>query len=144
MIAACIYEYTLVFIYLFQKGMPIYIVWAYHPMSDELEHHGNDYRGVYSVTLIPAIAPTPTIMMETASMPVMPPQPSFLNLQNGNYKVSWIYNSSMDTLHFTVEVKATGWIAFGFSTKFPMGMMGYDVAIGTVKNGVGTLEVCLQ
>lgn len=46
----------------------------------------------------------------------------------------------MDTLHFTVEVKATGWIAFGFSTKFPMGMMGYDVAIGTVKNGVGTLE----
>ncbi|CAH3108261.1 unnamed protein product [Pocillopora meandrina] len=122
------------------KGMPIYIVWAYHPMSDELKHHGNDYRGVYSVTLIPAIAPTPTIMMATASMPVMPPQPSFLNLQNGNYKVSWIYNSSMDTLHFTIEVRATGWIAFGFSTKFPMGMMGYDVAIGTVKNGVGTLE----
>ncbi|CAH3168922.1 unnamed protein product [Pocillopora meandrina] len=122
------------------KGMPIYIVWAYHPMSDELKHHGNDYRGVYSVTLIPAIAPTPTIMMATASMPVMPPQPSFLNLQNGNYKVSWIYNSSMDTLHFTIEVRATGWIAFGFSTKFPVGMMGYDVAIGTVKNGVGTLE----
>ena len=80
----------------------------------------------------------------TASMPIMPVQPTFLNLQDGNYNVSWMYNSSMDTIHFTVEVRATGWIAFGVATTAPNDMMGYDVAIGKVEGGIGSLEVCWQ
>ena len=77
-------------------------------------------------------------------MPVIPVQPNFLNLQDGNYNVSWMYNSSMDTLHFIVEVRTMGWIAFGVATKAPNSMKGYDVAIGKVEGGVGTMEVCLQ
>ncbi|PFX12052.1 DBH-like monooxygenase protein 2-like, partial [Stylophora pistillata] len=127
------------------KGMPIHIVWAYHPMSDELQPHGVDYSGVYNITLIPGVTPTAPMTMTptavaTASMPVMPVQPTFLNLQDGNYNVSWMYNSSMDTIHFTVEVRATGWIAFGVVTAAPTGMMGYDVAIGKVEGGIGSLE----
>ncbi|PFX11894.1 DBH-like monooxygenase protein 1 [Stylophora pistillata] len=129
------------------KGMPIHIVWAYHPMSDELQPHGMNYRGVYNITLIPGVTPTapmtmtPTVSaVATASMPVMPVQATFLNLQDGNYNVSWMYNSSMDTIHFTVEVRATGWIAFGVATTAPTSMMGYDVAIGKVEGGIGSLE----
>ncbi|PFX11570.1 DBH-like monooxygenase protein 1, partial [Stylophora pistillata] len=46
----------------------------------------------------------------------------------------------MDTLHFIVEVRAMGWIASGVATKAPNSMKGYDVAIGKVEGGVGTLE----
>ena len=72
----------------------------------------------------------------------MPVQPSVLSLNNGNYNVSWTFNSSMDTIHFMVEVRATGWIAFGVATLAPTKMVGYDVAIGGVQGGVGNLQVC--
>ncbi|XP_022802431.1 uncharacterized protein LOC111339954 isoform X1 [Stylophora pistillata] len=125
-----------------QQGMPIYIVWAYSSTSDTLVKHTS--RGSQQVTLVPAgvtpTTPTPTAAVATASIPVMPVQPAFLNLQDGNYNVSWMYNSSMDTIHFTVEVRATGWIAFGVATTAPTGMMGYDVAIGKVEGGIGSLE----
>ena len=51
----------------------------------------------------------------------------------------------MDTLHFMVEVMATGWIGFGFSTVQPPtspSMTGYDVAIAMVDAaGTGNLTV---
>ena len=79
------------------------------------------------------------------AMPMPPPMhfSNFLSLQNGKYNVSWMFNSSMDTLHFMIEVMATGWIGFGFSTQMPpTGMRGYDVAVGGVSSGgVGELKV---
>ena len=52
-----------------------------------------------------------------------------------------MFNSSTDTLHFIVEVRATGWIGFGFATQAPANMSGYDVAVGGVFNGSGYLQV---
>ena len=138
------YEYTLVCIYLFQKGMPIYIVWAYHPMSDELKHHGNDYRGVYSVTLIPAIAPTPTMMMVPSTAVVQPVLHSDLIMLDGkgNYNVSYYYNANSDKLEFMVQVRTTGWVGFGVAEVAPNNMSYYDVAIGGVRdNGTNYLQV---
>ena len=48
-----------------QPGMPIFLVWAYHPSVDaqasSFPRHPNDTRGVMQQTLIPAaITPTPT------------------------------------------------------------------------------------
>lgn len=81
-------------------------------------------------------------------MPMPMPQPmhfsNFLSLKSGKYNVSWMFNSSMNTLHFMVEVMTTGWIGFGFSTQMPPSdpsMTGYDVAIGRVVGGVGELKV---
>jgi len=80
-------------------------------------------------------------------MPMPPPMPvaNFLSLNNGKYNVSWMHNTSMDTLHFMVEVMATGWIGFGFSTVQPPttpSMMGYDVAVAMVDaGGMDTLTV---
>ena len=78
----------------------------------------------------------------------MPAKPvhfaNFVSLDNGNYNASWMFNSSTDTLHFMVEVKATGWIGFGVATRVSTGMVGYDAAVGGVFNGSGYLKVvCL-
>jgi len=43
----------------------------------------------------------------------------------------------MDTLHFMVEVRATGWIGFGVATQAPTGMQNYDVAVGGVLSASG-------
>ena len=56
---------------------------------------------------------------------------------NGNYNASWMFNSSMDTLHFMVEVRATGWIGFGVANQAPNNMVDYDVAVGGVRGGSG-------
>ena len=47
----------------------------------------------------------------------------------------------MDTLHFMVEVRATGWIAFGVANQAPNNMFWYDVGVGGVFNGSGYLQV---
>lgn len=60
---------------------------------------------------------------------------------NGNFKVYWSYNSSADSLYFTLDVAAVGWIGFGFSEN-NMGMNRYDVAVGGVRNGQMYLQVC--
>ena len=52
-----------------------------------------------------------------------------------------MFDSKRDTLHFMVEVRATGWIGFGVATQAPTGMQGYDVAVGGVFNGSGYLQV---
>ena len=52
-----------------------------------------------------------------------------------------MFDSKRDTLHFMVEVRATGWIGFGVETQAPTGMQGYDVAVGGVFNGSGYLQV---
>ena len=54
-----------------------------------------------------------------------------------------MFSSSTDTLHFMVEVRATGWIGFGFATQAPTipYMLGYDVAVGGVESGSGYLRV---
>ena len=52
-----------------------------------------------------------------------------------------MYNSSTDTLHFMVEVRATGWIGFGFATQAPANMQRYDVAVGGVTSGSGNIKV---
>ena len=56
-----------------------------------------------------------------------------------------MFNSSMDSLHFTLEVRATGWVGFGVATQAPNNMTYYDVAVGGVVNGSGYLKVnCLN
>ncbi|CAH3193533.1 unnamed protein product [Porites evermanni] len=136
-----------------QPGMSIYLVWAYHPSVDaepmsSFSQHPNDARGVMQQTLIPAaITPTPTPVTATPAItatPVVEVRPmhfaNFLQLDNnGNYNVSWVYNNSMDTLHFMVEVKTTGWIGFGVATQAPNMMMNYDVAVGGASGGAGYL-----
>ena len=52
-----------------------------------------------------------------------------------------MYDSGMDTLHFMVEVRATGWIGFGVANQAPNNMLGYDVGVGGVFNGSGFLQV---
>ena len=52
-----------------------------------------------------------------------------------------MYDSGMDTLHFMVEVRATGWIGFGVAKQAPNNMLGYDVGVGGVSNGSGYLQV---
>ena len=54
-----------------------------------------------------------------------------------------MYNSATDRLHFMTEVMTTGWGGFGFATRAPTGMIGYDVAVGGVVDGVGYLRVML-
>ena len=67
---------------------------------------------------------------------------NFLSFHNGNYNMSWMFNSSTDTLHFLVEVRSTGWIGFGIANQAPNNMSGYDVAVGGVlSNGAGYLKV---
>ena len=93
-----------------------------------------------------------TYIFFTASSPVAtaspgPPQhfANFRSLDNGNYNVSWMFNSSMDSLHFTVQVRATGWVGSGVATQAPNNMTYYDVAVGGVVNGSGYLKVnCLN
>ena len=67
--------------------------------------------------------------------------PNFMSFDNGNYNASWMFNSSADTLHFMVEVRATGWIGFGFATQAPNNMRDYDVAVGGVTGGSGYIKV---
>ena len=78
-------------------------------------------------------------------MPVMDVRPmhfaNFLSFDNYKFNVSWMFNSSMDTLHFMVEVRATGWIGFGVATTVGNGMDGYDVAVGGVSAGTGYIQV---
>lgn len=64
----------------------------------------------------------------------------FISLHGGKYNVSWMFNSSMGTLQFTVKVRATGWIGFGLAAQAPNNMVGYDVAVGGVANGAGYLK----
>ena len=52
-----------------------------------------------------------------------------------------MYDIGMDTLHFMVEVRATGWIGFGVANQAPNNMFGYDVSVGGVFNGSGYLQV---
>ena len=79
-----------------------------------------------------------------STAPVRPVHfPNFVSLNNGNYNASWMFNSSMDTLHFMVEVRATGWVGFGVAAEAPNNMIGYDVAVGGVINGTGYLKVYL-
>ena len=73
----------------------------------------------------------------------LPPEhfPNFLSLNDGNYNVSWMYNSETDRLHFMIDVMATGWVGFGVARRAPTGMQGYDVAVGGVLNGLAYLQV---
>ena len=59
------YFRTILIVFCSQPGMPIFLVWAYHPSVDaqpsSFRQHPNDARGVMQQTLIPAaITPTPT------------------------------------------------------------------------------------
>ena len=42
------------------------------------------------------------------------------------------------------EVRATGWVGFGFATQAPNNMENYDVAVGGVVGGEGYLKVGLD
>jgi hypothetical protein len=57
-------------------------------------------------------------------------------------KLSWTYEGGQDVLFMALEVKATGWVGFGFARRI-FEMQGYDVIIGKVENGKGTLTVSL-
>ncbi|XP_074637378.1 uncharacterized protein LOC141895456 [Acropora palmata] len=83
----------------------------------------------------------------TASSVVSPPTTStptavsnFISLDGGKYNVSWMFHSSMDTFHFVVKVRATGWIGFGLATRAPNRMSGYDVAVSETNNGTKYLK----
>lgn len=66
---------------------------------------------------------------------------NFRSFDSNNYNVSWMFNKTTDSLHFMVEVRATGWIGFGVATRAPNSMNGYDVAVGGVLAGMGYLQV---
>ena len=67
---------------------------------------------------------------------------NMISLDNNNYNVSWTFNASSETFQFLVEVRATGWVGFGFALKAPNNMVNYDVAVGGVlNNGTGYLQV---
>ena len=94
------------------------------------------------------MSPLATTAPVVTATPVMEVPPmhfaNFLTLDDdGNYNVSWMFNSSMDTLHFMVEVRTTGWIGFGIATVAPNAMQNYDVAVGGVSGGIGYLKVKL-
>lgn len=94
------------------------------------------------------MSPLATTSPVVTATPVMEVPPmhfaNFLTLDDdGNYNVSWMFNSSMDTLHFMVEVRTTGWIGFGIATVAPNAMQNYDVAVGGVSGGIGYLKVKL-
>lgn len=64
-------------------------------------------------------------------------------LDNGNYNVSYNYSESSDTLEFLVEVRATGWVGFGFVLNVPNDMKNCDVAVGGVPSDrSGYIRVC--
>lgn len=52
-----------------------------------------------------------------------------LSFDNGNFNVSWMYNTARDELQFDVNVRTEGWVGFGF-TFTPKNMSNYDVVIG--------------
>lgn len=86
--------------------------------------------------IVVAPTPAPKIFQRNASF------------DGGNFKVYWSYNSSVDSLYFTLDVKATGWVGFGFTKNKPSAMNGYDVVVGGVRNGdmylkVGPFSHCL-
>ena len=65
-----------------------------------------------------------------------------VSLDSGNFNASWTFNETSDTFEFLVDVRATGWVGFGFSLNPPPGMMNYDVAVGGVfNNGSAYLQV---
>lgn len=43
--------------------------------------------------------------------------------------MSWMYNTAREELYFEVNVKAEGWVGFGFAST-PENMSNYDVVIG--------------
>ena len=89
-----------------------------------------------------SLATTTPVVTATPVMEIRPMHfGNFLSFDNFNYNVSWMFNSSMDTLHFMVEVRSTGWIGFGVATQAPNTMIDYDVAVGGVLGGVGYLQV---
>ena len=53
-----------------------------------------------------------------------------MTFNNGNFKVSWMYNQITEYLMFRLEVKTLGWVGFGFALRAPNGMISYDVAAG--------------
>ena len=55
--------------------------------------------------------------------------------------VYWTHNSSSDMMHIATEVKATGWVAFGFTEAKSSNMKNYDVCIGYVSGATKVLEV---
>lgn len=52
-----------------------------------------------------------------------------VSFDNGDFNVSWRFNRDTDELYFEVDVKARGWVGFGF-TFTPENMTNYDVVIG--------------
>lgn len=67
---------------------------------------------------------------------------NMISLDNNNYNVSWTFDASSETFQFLVEVRATGWVGFGFALNAPNNMVNYDVAVGGVlSNGTGYLQV---
>ena len=60
---------------------------------------------------------------------------------NSNFMVYWTHNSSSDMMHIATEVKATGWVAFGFTEAKSSNMKNYDVCIGYVSGATKVLKV---
>ena len=62
-----------------------------------------------------------------------------ITLDGGKYRVWW--DRKADEIHFGVEVRAVGWVSFGFALQAPTGMRGYDVMVGGVQSGRGYIGV---
>ena len=70
---------------------------------------------------------------------------------HNRYKAHWKFDNETAMFYFKVEVKATGWIAFGVSRLlFPPStslqwnrhsMEKYDIIVGGVSNGTGYYKV---
>ena len=65
-----------------------------------------------------------------------------MTFNNGNFKVSWMYDQITEYLKFRLEVKTVGWVGFGFALRAPNGMIGYEVAVrGVTAAGASYLNV---
>jgi hypothetical protein len=63
-----------------------------------------------------------------------------LNFKNGDYLLSWSFDSITSEILFKLVVKATGWIGLGFSNT-NSGMSDMDVVIANVSGGQGFIGV---
>ena len=61
-----------------------------------------------------------------------------LDGRTGDYNISW--TATDDCVSFRVRARTTGWVGLGFSANNKGDMMGGDMIIGWVKDGVVTVK----
>ena len=60
---------------------------------------------------------------------------------DSNFMLYWTHDADKGMMNISVEVKKTGWVAFGFTDAMSSSMKDYDVCIGYVAGGNKILKV---